>query len=110
MELTERKLAVISQPMAGKTKEQIISERENAVHFLEKNGCEVVDTVFDISDSSMDVFGVKVKPVYYLSQAIREMSKCDLVYFCKGWENARGCAIEFNIANAYGINTMYETK
>jgi len=108
MELTERKLAMISQPMAGKTKEQIISERETAVRFLNNKGYEVIDTVFDISDSSMDVFGVKVKPIYYLSQAIQEMSKCDLVYFCKGWKDARGCIIESKIANAYGIKAVYE--
>lgn len=102
------KKAMISQPMAGKTKEQIISEREAAVRFLNNKGYEVIDTVFDFSDASLDMFGVKVKPVYYLSQAIREMSKCDLVFFCKGWKDARGCKIEHEIAKQYGLEIAYE--
>jgi hypothetical protein len=36
------------------------------------------------------------------------MSKCDAVYFCNGWENARGCKIEHDIAIAYGLLTIYE--
>lgn len=102
------KKAMISQPMAGKTKEQIISERETAVRYLNNNGYEVIDTVFDFSDASLNVFGVRVKPVYYLSQAIREMSMCDLVYFCKGWKEARGCKIEHDIAKQYGLEIAYE--
>ena len=31
------------------------------------------------------------------------MSKCNAVYFCKGWENARGCRIEHETAKAYGF-------
>ena len=30
------------------------------------------------------------------------MSECDTVYFCKGWENARGCKIEHEVAKSYG--------
>ena len=36
------------------------------------------------------------------------MSKCNAVYFCKGWENARGCKIEHKTAKAYGLDMIYE--
>lgn len=29
-------------------------------------------------------------------------------YFCKGWENARGCRIEHDAAVAYGLEVLYE--
>lgn len=48
------------------------------------------------------------KPLYYLSQSLLRMSACDVVYFCKGWENARGCKIEHEVAKAYGLEIIYE--
>ena len=36
------------------------------------------------------------------------MSRCNAVYFCKGWENARGCKIEHDAAVAYGLKIIYE--
>lgn len=36
------------------------------------------------------------------------MTLCHAVYFCKGWENARGCRIEHDIAVAYGLEALYE--
>ena len=101
-----KKIAMISQPMKGRTKARILKERESAVRYLTERGYEVIDTVFDISDASMDAFGVRVKSVYYLSQAIQEMSKCDTVYFCDGWEEAEGCRIEYKIAKHYGLKVI----
>lgn len=42
-----------------------------------------------------------------------EQMACDyrpwiLAYFCKGWENARGCRIEHDAAVAYGLEVLYE--
>ena len=36
------------------------------------------------------------------------MSLCHKVYFAKGWENARGCKIEHEVALAYGLEIIYE--
>lgn len=36
------------------------------------------------------------------------MSRCSAVYFCKGWNDARGCRIEHAVATAYGIPILYE--
>ena len=38
------------------------------------------------------------------------MSKCHAAYFCKGWENARGCRIEHDAAIAYGLKIIYEDE
>ena len=36
------------------------------------------------------------------------MTKKQTAYFCKGWENARGCKIEHEAAKAYGLEIIYE--
>lgn len=103
--------AMISQPMAGKTPEDIVETRNRALEFLEKNGYEVVNTLFtDVwySESSMKDRGVVNKPLCYLAKSLENMSLCDVAYFCKGWERARGCLIEHEAAIAYGLIVMYE--
>lgn len=103
--------AMISQPMAGKTPEDIVETRNRAIKFLEERGYEVVNTLFtDVwySESSMKDRGVVNKPLCYLAKSLENMSLCDVAYFCKGWERARGCLIEHEAATAYGLIVMYE--
>lgn len=103
--------AMISQPMAGKTPEDIVETRNRAVKFLEERGYEIVNTLFTddwYSYSSMKDRGVVNKPLCYLAKSLENMSLCDVAYFCKGWERARGCLIEHEVAIAYGLIVMYE--
>lgn len=93
---------MISQPMRGKTNEQIREEREKIIKRLEKDNFEVVDTI--ISENAPKGCN---EAIYYLSKSIEFISKVDIVYFMKGWENARGCKIENKICNDYGKQTMY---
>ena len=92
---------MISQPMRGKTNEQIKEERKTLVEQLEKEGHEVLDTVFDEAPADEDV------AIYMLSQSIRFIGKVDAVVFMKGWENARGCLIEHQVAMSYGKYIKY---
>ena len=92
---------MISQPMKGKTKEQINAEREAIVKKLEAEGNTVLDTVF--ADSPEEA---QNKPVWYFSKAIEAMSTVDAVYFMPGWEEARGCKLEHQIAEAYGVKIL----
>lgn len=102
---------MLSQPMAGKTDEEIIATRENAIKALEENGFEVINTYFTdawYSDEQMKARGVVQIPICYLAKSLENMSLCDAVYFCKGWEQARGCVIEHEVALAYGLVIIYE--
>ena len=50
------KKAMLSQPMGGKTDEEIIATRERAIKALEARGYEIVNTLFTdewYSDESM---------------------------------------------------------
>lgn len=85
---------MISQPMRGKTNEQIREERGELVKELESQGHKVIDTVLDISENK--------SPVYYLSKSIELLDKADAVVFMKGWQEARGCRIEYTVAVEYG--------
>lgn len=87
---------MISQPMRGKTNEQIRQERAELVKELEEQGHEVVDTVFENAPADEDI------AIYMLSQSIRYIGKVDAVVFMPGWENARGCRIEYEVADNYG--------
>lgn len=103
--------AMLSQPMAGKTDEEIVATREKAVKALEAAGYEVVNTLFTdewYSKEAMTERGVVQIPVCFLAKSIENMSLCHAAYFCKGWENARGCRIEHEVAKAYGLTIIYE--
>ena len=100
--MSDKKKAMICQPMRGLTDEEILSVRNEAKSFLESLGYEVINTFFDQSESE----GIKNRPLYYLSKALSKMADCDTVYFCKGWEDTRGCVIEHNAAAEYGLNIL----
>ncbi len=93
---------MISQPMKGKTNEQIREERANLIKKLEEQGNKVVDTVFENALANEDI------AIYMLSQSIRYIGKVDGVVFMKGWEKARGCKIEHEVAVEYGKQVFYE--
>lgn len=105
--------AMLSQPMAGKTEEEIIATREKAIKALEAKGYEIVNTLFTdewYSNESMIARGVVQIPLCFLAKSLENMSLCHAAYFCKGWENARGCRIEHEAAIAYGLEIIYEEE
>lgn len=105
------KRAMISQPMAGKTDEEIAKARDSAHAKLREMGYEFVNTLLTdewYSDEAMEERGVVQVPLCYLAKSLENMSLCHAAYFCKGWENARGCRIEHDAAVAYGLEVLYE--
>ena len=107
----EKMKAMLSQPMAGKTEQEIIETRERAITALKENGYDVVNTLFTdewYSNEAMEARGVVQIPLCFLAKSLENMSLCHAVYFCKGWENARGCRIEHEAAKAYGLEIIYE--
>lgn len=103
--------AMLSQPMAGKTQEEIIATREKAVAALKAMGFEVINTLFTdewYSKEKMEERGVVQIPLCFLAKSLENMSLCHAAYFCKGWEQARGCKIEHDAAVAYGLAIIYE--
>lgn len=103
--------AMFSQPMAGIPEDQIIATRDKAIEYLESMGYEVVNTLFTdkwYSKKSMEERGVTNIPLCFLAKSLENMSLCDVAYFAKGWENARGCRLEHYAAEAYGLKIIEE--
>lgn len=103
--------AMLSQPMNGKTNEEIVATRERAIKELEAAGYEVVNTLFTdewYSSENMKNRGVENIPLCFLAKSLENMSLCNAAYFCKGWDKARGCKIEHDAAVAYGLDIIYE--
>ena len=107
----EQKKAMLSQPMAGRTDAEIVAAREKAVKALEAQGYEIVNTLFTddwYSKEKMAERGVVQIPLCFLAKSLENMSRCHAAYFCKGWQEARGCRIEHEAAVAYGLEIIYE--
>lgn len=103
------KKAMLSQPMGDKTDEEIKETRDKAIKVLEGNGYEVVNTLFtDEWHDNKEDKDIINRPLYFLAHSLIKMAQCDLVYFCKGWEEKRGCKVEHECAKAYGIEIIYE--
>lgn len=94
---------MISQPMKGKTNEQIRQERELLVEELTKQGHEVVDTIIEdfIQEEGND-YAIKC-----LAKSIDFIAGVDALVLMPGWENARGCRIENKVALDYGKFVKY---
>lgn len=54
------------------------------------------------------LYEVQSVPLIYMAHSFYRMALCDTVYFCKGWEDARGCRIEHQAAIDYGLKIIYE--
>lgn len=103
--------AMLSQPMNGKTNDEIVATRERAIKELEAAGYEVINTLFTdewYSPENMKNRGVENIPLCFLAKSLENMSLCNAAYFCKGWDKARGCKIEHDAAVAYGLDIIYE--
>lgn len=103
--------AMLSQPMAGKTDAEIVATRNKAIDTLTALGYDVVNTLFTdewYGQEKMQERGVVQIPLCFLAKSLENMSLCHAAYFCKGWENARGCKIEHDAAVAYGLKIIYE--
>lgn len=106
-----RQKAMISQPMKGKTEEEIIRQKNKAVDFLESQGYSVVNTYFTDEWTNTDNLlkkGITNIPLFFLAKSLEKMAECDVIYFCDGWQDTRGCKLEHAAAVAYGLKVIYE--
>ena len=89
----------ISQPMRGKTDEEILAVREKAIASAERELGEKVEVI----DSFFQNAPAEAKPLWFLGKSLELLSTADVAYFAPGWEDARGCRIENTCAIEYGI-------
>jgi|GEM_PF-526674 len=96
---TQKAKLFISQPMKDKTNDEIERARERAI----REATEYIGEPVEIIDSFFKDAPHDAKPLWFLAESIRLMADADLVYFAKGWKDARGCMIERECAVQYGV-------
>lgn len=96
----------ISQPMKGKTDEEILKEREKAIKSAKKHLGEDVEVI----DSFFQSAPADARPLWFLGKSLELLSTADIAYFAKGWEEARGCKIENMCAIEYGITVIEDYR
>ena len=88
----------ISQPMNGRTNDEIEKERESLIEKAKKHfigdKVEILDSFFkDFNGNSLA----------FLGKSITLLSEADIALFGFGWQDARGCKIEHECCVKYGI-------
>ena len=94
----------VSQPMRGKTNEEIMKERERVKDVVKRLyplhivKVEILDSFIKNSNSSLETF----------IRGLNKMYEADLIYFVKGFKEYRGCKLEFEIATEYNARMAVE--
>lgn len=94
----------ISQPMHNKPTHEILEEREKAIRRVKKEfgkDAEIIESFFDDYNPVNGCI-----PLKYLAKSLELLADADVVYFCKGWSNYRGCRLEYLCASNYNIKIM----
>ncbi len=93
----------VSQPMRGKTDDEIKKERRAAIeHVREEMGEDV-----GLFDSFWEGATHDEKPLWLLGKAFQLLSRADVAVFVGNWRDYRGCKLEHEAAKQYGIKVMY---
>lgn len=93
----------ISQPMNGKTDEEIKAERDAIIRCVtERFGTvEAIDSFFEGAPHD-------ARPLWFLGKSFELLSTADYAYFAEGWQNYRGCKMEHEACVQYGIDIVRE--
>lgn len=97
----------ISQPMRGKTDEEILKERNALIAEAEKiarEDLEVIDSFFTDAPKNKD--NIVTEPVWWLGKSLMKLSEADAVIFGDNWQNFNGCFIEHEVCERYGIEIL----
>ena len=89
----------ISQPMRGKSDDEILAERSDAIQAAKEALGEEVEVI----ESFFQCAPADARPLWFLGKSLELLSTADIAYFAPGWSEARGCRMERACAEAYGI-------
>ena len=105
----------ISQPMTGKSEEEILATRQKAIdkihQLFDADGEQVNIIASYTNDATRKRFEEHVSDdinwdIYWLSKSLERLAMADTIWLCEGWECSKGCNIEFACAIQYGLGIM----
>lgn len=106
----------ISQPMTGKSEEEILATRQKEIdkihQLFDADGVEINIIASYIDDATRKHFKKYVSDdinwdIFWLSQSLERLAMADMIWLCDGWEYSNGCNIELECATRYGVGIMY---
>ena len=106
----------ISQPMSGKSEEEILATRQKEIEkihqFFDADGVEINIIASYIDDATRKCFEEHIGDdinwdMYWLSQSLERLAMADMIWLCDGWEYSNGCNIELECATRYGLCVVY---
>jgi len=106
MNIDNKKLKLFaSVPMKDKTEKEIFETfkkcKENAECVLGQE-VELLDTWIDEEPPE----GLKNDGIWFLAKSLEILAYADIACFADNWENYRGCVIEHETAERYGIKIL----
>lgn len=97
----------ISQGMSDKSSEEIKAVRQK----VKEDTSALLHAEIEVIDSYFEGEAQNNKPVFLLGKAIQKLSEADLVIFVSNcWQMYRGCKIEYEICQQYGIRSLMYTS
>lgn len=106
----------ISQPMTGKSEEEILATRQEAIdkihQIFDADGVEINIIASYIDDATRKHFKERVSDdinwdIFWLSQSLERLAMADMIWLCDGWEYSKGCNVELECAIQYGLDIVY---
>ena len=92
----------LSHPMYGLSESEIMSIRDSAYTYLQAvyGNIEIIDNLhmYEAPKNS--------GRLWHLGRSIQQLEEADAIYFGEEWENARGCLIERQVAEKYGLRIL----
>jgi hypothetical protein len=85
--------------MYGLSEEEVLDTRAKVVEHLKR----VYEEVEVIESYIHENVPENAGRLWHLGESIKMMSEADLVVFCPGYKNARGCLVEEAVCNQYNI-------
>lgn len=92
----------LSHPMNGLSESEIMSIRDSAYTYLQA----VYGNIKIIDNLHLYEAPKGAGRLWHLGRSIQQLEEADAIYFCEGWENARGCCVEECVARYYGLKVL----
>lgn len=92
----------LTHPMNGLSESEIMSIRDSAYTYLQA----VYGNIKIIDNLRLYEAPKGAGRLWHLGRSIQQLEEADAIYFCEGWENARGCCVEECVARYYGLKVL----
>jgi hypothetical protein len=88
--------------MNGLTEDEVMKIRSKAHNYLSTlyDDVEILDNYHHLNIQE------NAGRLWHLGTSIRMMEEADAIYFCDGWEEAKGCKIEYEICKLYNLKII----